>query len=113
MQPLKLSRIHAKYLPKQELCQADVRCGDLHITSLVEIPRNAVARRNAIFIDTECGGYTSFHGAQVFEIPGREGIIALVEDRATIMPPDYLPKCALSRGIWMIRLVKTGGNDVA
>jgi hypothetical protein len=113
MQPPKLSRIHSKYLPKQELCQVDLRCGDLQITSLIEIPRNAVARQNAIFIDTECGGHTSFHGAQVFEIPGREGIIALVEDRATIIPPDYLPQCALSRGIWMIEPAKTGGKDVA
>jgi len=37
-------------------------CGDLSIRSLRQIPRNAIPHKNAVFIDTECGGYYSIRG---------------------------------------------------
>src|SRR5258708_3968987 len=109
MQPTNTLRTPAKYRFYKDFCQEKAlipysfACGDLRITSLGEIPRNAIPREKAIFLDTECGGYYSFRGAKVFQLPGREGIIALVLDRATILPPDYFPQCSLERGIWEIK----------
>ena len=78
-------------------------CGDLSIRSLRQIPRNAIPHKNAVFIDTECGGYYSIRGAKVFQLPGSEGIVAFVLDRATIVPPDYFSQCSLEQGIWEIK----------
>jgi hypothetical protein len=113
MRPTYATRTQAKYLPAKDFCQqpanlpAILTCGDLDIRPLSEIPLQAIRRKNAIFFDIDCGSYYTFRGAHIFETPGCTGVIALVLDRAIIVPPDHLV-FPLERGLWKITPTTNG-----
>lgn len=105
MQSANALRTHRKSIEYQDLCQAD-----LQITRLTRVPKNAVARNDGIILDTECGGFYYFRGAQVFEIPQTNILIVNVADRGMIIPPDYLSPFALDRGVWAVTSTAAGAH---
>ena len=80
-------------------------CGDLQISRVNTLPRNAAPRggRNVFWLETECGD--SFHwlrGAnQLFEL--RDGsVVVVVDHEAAVIPPNGLSILPLTAGIWCV-----------
>jgi len=106
MQSTNTLRTPAKYLSCKDLCQAPGEiqsCGAVEFARLTSVPANASPRiaRSVYFFNTDCGSDYSLLGAdRLFQIDDSEVVVAVVAQRARLIPPDDGSSVELDCGIW-------------
>jgi len=81
-----------------------IRCGDLVVRPLKEIPKEAQAKSERIvaFVNLDCGSFYELKGSDELYELSEGSVAAVVHDAAILVSPDERAAIRVGAGIWLV-----------